>query len=171
MSRPATSSGFTLLEVMLAVLVLALLTGLAAMSFRKPLEAAREREVVAQIRSADATARLESRRFSRAVELVIEPETSEIERRGTDGHETFRARIQRPYLIKAICIGSRRTSSPEVIRYSTSGLSRSFAVHVSGPQFDRWLLFAGLSGEVTEFADETQVQQVLSPTAQRGDAD
>jgi len=171
MSRSATISGFTLLEVMLAVLVLALLTGVAAMSFRKPLERARERDLIAQIRSADATARLESRRFSRAVEVVIDPEASEIARRGTDGNESFHAMIPRPYVIKEICIGTRRTSGREVIRYSASGLSRSYAVHVNGPRFDRWLVFAGLSGEVTEIADESQVQQILAPLAQRGDAD
>ena len=57
-----SSPAFTLIELMLAVVLLALLTGAAALSFVKPVHAARSRQAIELVKRADATAREEAQR-------------------------------------------------------------------------------------------------------------
>ena len=49
------SAGFTLVEIMLAVLLVSLLASAAALSFQKPIRAARAQDAVELVRSFDAS--------------------------------------------------------------------------------------------------------------------
>src|SRR2546423_10361376 len=69
---------FTLIELMLAVVLLALLTGAAALSFVKPIHAARNREAIALVKRADAMAREAAQRSGRSVRLQFDVSKSAI---------------------------------------------------------------------------------------------
>jgi hypothetical protein len=40
-------------------------------------------------------------------------------------------------------------------------MSRSYAVRLRGPDFDQWVLFAGLTGDMTEVRDESTIATLL----------
>src|SRR5215471_6908216 len=61
----ARPTAFTLIEIMLAVLIVGLLASAAALSFRQPIRAARAQDAVELIRSFDAGAREVARRFAK----------------------------------------------------------------------------------------------------------
>src|SRR5438874_4575460 len=147
---------FTLIELMLAVMLLALLTGAAALSFVKPVRAARNREAIALVKRADALAREEAQRFGRPVRLQFDVSKSAI-RRGDSV-------LQLPH---GCTLREVRTSDQSIpdgefdLEISSLGLSHSYALHLQAPDLDEWLIFAGLSGEMTTTTHESQVEQLL----------
>jgi hypothetical protein len=52
---------------------------------------------------------------------------------------------------------------------SSLGIGATYAVELTGPGIDRWLLVAGLGGVVTEVSDEREVDRIFAalsrPTA------
>src|SRR5256885_7110087 len=63
------SRGFTLIEMMAVVIIMALLATGAALSFARPMRVARARDALHQVRSLDASARQFARRFGRPIEI------------------------------------------------------------------------------------------------------
>jgi prepilin-type N-terminal cleavage/methylation domain-containing protein len=151
---------FTLIELMLAVVLLALLTGAAALSFVKPVHAARTREAIELVKRADAMAREEAQRSGHPVRLQFDVSNSTIRREDSALH-----------LWQGCTLREIRTSETSIVdgefalEVSSLGLSHSYALHLQGPDVDQWLIFAGLSGEMTTTNNESQVEQLLRRTS------
>ena len=62
-------SAFALIEIMMAVLLMALLASAAALSFSEPLRAARAKDAIEMVRFFDETSRQSARRFGRPVRI------------------------------------------------------------------------------------------------------
>jgi len=169
----AKRSGFTLIEIMFAVLLMALLTAAAAFSFSGPIRAARSQDAIQQIRTFDESARLLARNSGRPVRVVFDLTANTISRREGQAFENVAALSALPsgYQLDRVRVEGRDYSDPEaVIDYSPLGLSRSYAVHVVGPGLDRWALVAGTTGQVTQWSDESAIDSILenaAPTAYR----
>jgi type II secretory pathway pseudopilin PulG len=151
-----------------------LLAGAAAMSFAAPLRRARQRQAVEQIYAFDASARVAARRSGRAAEIVIDAYEQRLKRREDDRVVASAGALPGDLRIEQVLVNDEGESQSLVtILVSSHGTSRTYAVRVVGEGFDRWLLFAGLSGQVTVFNDESQVEQVLSAAsgAARRDVD
>jgi type II secretory pathway pseudopilin PulG len=157
---------------MLAILLMALLASAVALSFSRPLQSARAREAISQVHFADAQARQAARQFSAPVKLVLDPSENSITR--YEG-EHLRASITLPSAIRMqeVIVGRHATWEDRAeVWFSSSGLSRSYAIHLAGPAFNQWVLFAGFSGQMTWVSDEKTLQSMLDITAPTGrDAD
>lgn len=165
MNDPARkfTSGFTLIELMITVVLMALLSGAAAMSFVRPLRAARALQTLDIIRRADAMARQHAQRFGQPVFLDFDLNHQSVSR----GSVVWP--LPAGYAIRELRTGERSNFDGRYsLRISPLGLSTSYALHLVGPNSDRWILVAGLSGEMIN-ADATQVAQFLRE-ASRHDA-
>ena len=163
----ARRTAFTLIEIMLAVVLLALLASAAAMSFTQPLRAARAQDAIELFRSFDETARQSARRFGQPITLTFDFESSTLSR-VENGSVVYRSRLPHDCRLQEIRTGTRRTSDGEIsLPCSTLGITGTYAVRVSGPGFDRWLLFSGLSGESTLIQNESQLDAIFAATAAR----
>jgi len=169
---PFTRKAFTLVETMLALLLMALLAAAVAMSFSRPLQAARAREAISQIHFADTQARQAARQFSAPVRLVLDPSENSITRYEGE-HLRARAALPTGCRIQEVIVGRHATWEDHAeVWFSSSGLSRSYALHLTGPAFDQWVLFAGLSGQMTWVSDEQTLRSILDVAAPtRRDAD
>src|SRR5215469_5179410 len=137
---PSSGKAFTLIETMLAVLLMALLASTVALSFSRPLQSARAREAISQVHFADAQARQAARQFSAPVKLVLDPSENSITR--YEG-EHLRASITLPSAIRIqeVIVGRHATWEDRAeVWFSSSGVSRSYAIHLAGPAFDQWVL-------------------------------
>ncbi len=163
--RTGAVGGFTLIETMLAVLIMALLASAAALSFAAPMRAARAREAFDQLISADRSARQASRDGGRVVRLSFDPSDGAVSR-FLGGKMQFRTRLPSSFQMDGVLIGRRaiRSSIAEV-EFSASGFSSTYAVHVIGPGVDRWILFAGLTGQASVVADEQAVRLAVENVA------
>src|SRR5262245_47148217 len=163
--------GFTLIEVMTVVIIMALLATAAALSFTRPLAAARARDAEDQVRALDASARQFARRFGRPVEIILDLANSTLARRERD-MIVFQTKLPHGCRIDEVRFSGRSETLGEVaVECSGAGLSRSYAAHLVGPQLDLWLIFAGLSGQVTQVSDVSQVDAILPQGNARNDSD
>jgi prepilin-type N-terminal cleavage/methylation domain-containing protein len=156
---------FTLIETMLAVLIMALLASAAALSFAAPLRAARSREALDQIFAADRAARQLSRDAARPVRLSFDPSNGVVAR-FSGGQMQSRIVLPASFQIGAVLVGRRAfRSSIADIEFSTSGFSPTYAVHLAGPGINCWIVFAGLTGQTSVMSDEESVRWAIDNIA------
>jgi prepilin-type N-terminal cleavage/methylation domain-containing protein len=160
------NSAFTLVEVMAVVLILALLAGAAAWSFARPLTRARTSEAIDLITSFDASSRLAARRFGRGVDMQFELSDQALIRR-EGGQVTYRVNLPPGFAIEQIRTAGRVRDAGEVtVECSRMALSPSYALKLIGPGgLERWLVVAGLSGQVTAARDDADVDAILNLSA------
>jgi prepilin-type N-terminal cleavage/methylation domain-containing protein len=156
---------FTLIETMLAVLIMALLASAAALSFSGPVRKARAREAVDQVIAADRSARQEAHDSGRAVRLRFDSSNGEISR--IEGTATqFRSVLPASFRISDVLVGRRVFRDvPAEVGFSGSGFSATYAVHLSGTGADRWVVFAGLTGQANVVSDEQAVRTAIDSIA------
>lgn len=168
----ASNRGFTLIETVLAVLIMALLASAVAFSLSQPIQGARLREALSQLQSCDGLARQNARQSPRPVRLIISPTANAIDR--LEGEQLrFRSTLPIGCRITQVIVGRHATwIDRATITFSASGLSRTYAVRLQAPSFDRWVLFSGLSGQMTLVQDERTLRTILDGLAPtRRDAD
>ena len=145
---------FTLIETMLAVLLMALLAAAVSLSVDRPVQAARGRDAVDLIAGFDAAARQAAVQSGRRVRVQFDLSAGTIVR--LDGTTpAARATLPTGYRVVAVRVGRQVQSTGTVpVDVAAHGWSRSYAVHVVGPAVDAWVAVAGLTGQSTEVADE-----------------
>jgi prepilin-type N-terminal cleavage/methylation domain-containing protein len=162
-------AGFTLLEMIVAVAIMALAAGAAAMTFAKPLRSAAARQAVEQLCANDAATRQLVRTFDRPAEIVFNLEDQIVQRRQ---HEqlVFQFSMPRGCAVVEVRMGQQSFSDGQaIIPFLHRGLSQTYAVHIVSPAIDRWMIFAGLSGQVLQADDVAKVDEIFGAT--RNDAD
>lgn len=160
-------SGFTLLEMVVVLAIMAMIVAAAAMSLRKPLQTARLKRAMASLEDADLRARNEARKRSQPVQLVVDGNrntaTHAIAGAGA-GYEVRRSlalsgglRIDR-YLTAGRSSNEDRFS----VSYSPDGQSNTYAVRVSGDgKFKKWLVVVGATGQYVQSHEDSAVEAIL----------
>src|ERR1051326_5415942 len=129
LAQSRTRGAFTLIELMMAVLVLALLTSAAALSVSRPIASARERDAMDQLASFDAASRQAAIAAGAPVRIVFDLSTAALLRRDGRDLSELRCRTMLPTgcRIEQVRIGSAEFSSGEVfVDVSPLGLTRSY---------------------------------------------
>src|SRR5689334_14764707 len=128
--------GFTLIEIMVAVLLLALLASAAALSFAKPLREARAIDAIETVSSFDESARTAARRSGRSVVLRYDLAGNTLFRdEGAGEARAARQRLKLPYgfRVAQVRTAARRASEGQAeIVCSGLGVTRTYAVRVDG---------------------------------------
>src|SRR5215208_2650090 len=130
--RRRQSRAFTLIEIMVVIVIMALLTSAAALSFTGPLRAAQAQDGIEQIRAFDASSRVYARRFGKDITLVFDISRGTLLRReGVRFEPLYQAHLPHGCSIERVRSGDRIADSGEIaILCSPLGLSRSYAVHL-----------------------------------------
>jgi prepilin-type N-terminal cleavage/methylation domain-containing protein len=166
---PLRGSAFTLIELLAAILLLGIISTAAALTFRSSLQSASATNAIDQIKYLDSTSRQRATRFNQPVEIIFDLTNSTLSRRegSKRNDESFTASLPRGYSIDQVNIaGNSIFNGQASIPCSPAGLTPSYALHLIGPNFDQWLLFAGLSGQLTVINDEQTVLDILAATRQ-----
>src|SRR5688572_9144638 len=158
---------FTLVETLLAVVILGLLVGLAAWSFAGPLRRARMDQAVEQIRFLDGSTRQLARDSGKSFRISIDADRATLGRVGSLHGLPSGVRIERVRTAS----GERGGGGVVEVEVSRLGLSESYAVLFAGAKWRRWVFVSGLSGEVSVVSDDAQVEDIFSRTSARRDAD
>jgi prepilin-type N-terminal cleavage/methylation domain-containing protein len=174
-SIPANRRGFTLVEVMAVAVVMALLAGAAALTFAGPLRRATAREAVDRVASFDESCRRYATRFDRNAEMVfsLADGTMALRLVGAARGGPRPARLPSGVRFNRIRVAGdrgRNAAFGEVsVPCSSLGTGISYAVELTGPGFDRWIVVAGLGGGATEVSDEHEVDRILAALARPSD--
>jgi prepilin-type N-terminal cleavage/methylation domain-containing protein len=166
-----TRRGFTLIEISVVIVLIGLLTAAVVMSFARPVEKVRAKDAVEMLRSLDESVRTQARRSGATAQLVIDLSARTLARRDAAGKVVFEAALPSGFEIDRFRSSLEDLSSAEaVVSCSALGLTRTYAVHVTGPGLDEWLVFAGLSGEASIIKDEATLDSIFRPQPRGHDA-
>ena len=170
MKRPA----FTLLEMLIVVVVMALIATSASLGFKKPLQRAAQSDAIAELKHVDRAARQAAVQLDRPMQLRFDLEKQAVSRIEND------ASTATMHLPHGIRIAELRTADHRIqdfehqIAISKSGISMTYAVHLTGTDFDQWILFAGLTGEYMSGINENDMDNIFATlsrqSTQRTDA-
>ena len=156
---------FSLVEVALVVLILAILAGAMTLGVRGPLGRVGMRGLVDEIKTFDHLTRTYAREHDRPLRLVADLAGGRLRRTSEDGRDAFGEALKMPagHRIAEVRLAGRRVTSGTVaLSVSARGLSPTYALRVKGPGGrEQWLLVAGLTGQVTEREDEREIEQIL----------
>ena len=157
LQRP-NPSGFTLIEVMAAIVIMGLLSAAVVVNLAGRTRAARAEDVVGRIEQYDSLARAAARRTGAADVLTVDLTRGEIRRSGTPmfrlGDSVKLARLLLP--------GRRIECGVATAPISLDGRSPSYAVKLEGPNGEaRWLFFAGLTGTPVHPADDREAEELF----------
>jgi prepilin-type N-terminal cleavage/methylation domain-containing protein len=162
--------GFTMIEVVVAVVIMALLASAAALSFTQPLRIAREHDAIETLRSFDESARQIAIRLGHPVHCSFDLSHSMLSRE-ENGAVHYQVRLPHDCRLRQVRTAGRRVSEGDArIVYSDRGVSRTYAIRVSGPGFDRWLLVPGFGGECTLIQNKGQLDGIFATTATRNES-
>ena len=166
--RPRSRAAFTLVEMTVVVVLLGLTTAAVVVSFARPIERARAQDALDRVRSLDEAARVQAKRSGRAVQIVFDLSHGTLGRRDATGESVFEASLPDEFEIDRFrsAAGDDVSSGEAVAACSPLGLTRSYAVRLVGPaDVQRWVLFAGLTGEMVVVRDEAMVNSILGDDA------
>ena len=156
--------GFTLVELMIVLVVMALLSASAVTMVRQPLANARRQQSISRVRSLDALARERARQESK-VRLVFDPQRNTARLIDAQDRE-----IGSPLQLLGndrflSLLGTKNGSGPSrSVGYGRFGTSASFAVQLgSEPRQSEWLLVLGMTGQSYVINDEETVRAILKP--------
>jgi prepilin-type N-terminal cleavage/methylation domain-containing protein len=173
MAARSSARAFTLIETLAVIVLLAVLTAAAAVSLSATRRAAGAEDAVERLIAFDRTTRDAARRLGRSPALRFELNRGRVSRAIDDGNATPVA-FEGSRVTRVIVRGESVGYGEVVVPFSDRGQSPSYAVLLSGPAGQRWVAFAGLTGQAFVVADERDVQDILSPSsaaaADRADA-
>jgi len=170
----AKARGFSLVELAVVILVLAIAAGAVTLRLGGPLRAARLRDLTDEIVAFDRLSRTYAREQDQAVRLEVDLACGRFRRTDAHGRETIGREVQLPggWRIARLLVGREDLGAgAATIRYSRQGLTPTYALLLEDPGgTGRWLLVAGLTGQVLEPNDEEEVRNTLAALQARPDA-
>jgi len=167
--RRCRESAFTLIEMMVVIVLIGLLSTAVVLSFAAPVQKVRAQDAVERVRGLDESARAQARRSGESTQIVFDLSARTMARRDGGGNVVFEAVLPSGVEVDRFRSGVEdRSSAQAVVSCSALGLTRTYAVHLSGPGLDQWLLFAGLSGDATVIKDEATLDPIFFSPSRGG---
>lgn len=176
-SRPPyrSAAGFTLIELAACLVLMGLVTGLAALSLRSREQLARMEDLTAQLQRQDELLRTHARRSGQAMTLVVDLGTQTLQRAPLEGSTQPPAAWAMPagFTIEQVWSQHERARHGKIaLPCSADGWTPTYALALRGPDERRtWWLTTGMTGQPATMDHDHQVQEAFDALAARPDAD
>ncbi len=158
------TAAFTLIELTAVLVLMAVLAGAAAVMLAGPRHRAAAADAVGQVAFADAQVRQAAVNGDRPVSLVIDLAAGRLSRAEGDAAAVTLADLPAGVRVARVMVGDDVVDAGQVrLAVSAAGRGRSYAVGLSTPAGPRWLVVAGLTGQVTSAADAAAADAALDP--------
>ena len=158
-------TAFTLVELTVVLLVLAITAGAVALRVAGPMARAKVENIVGRIAQFDRTTRRHCISNDRKVRMVIDLGEGRLQLTDAGGRDLQGQTLvlPKPLKIAQVVLAEDETSSGIVtLSCSTRGLMQSYAMLVEGAgEREQWLMFCGLTGRVVEMDGYDQVVETF----------
>lgn len=165
--------GFTLIELMAVVMILAVTSTVVIVKVHGPLRASGLRSLTDEIGGFDRLTRMQAVELDAPLLVMVDLDKGEIRRVDPEKREARGGPLSLPsgFSITQMRVRGENVESGTVsVLYSRQGLCASYAIEITGPGEKKWLLVTGLGGSITELANENEAETVLAVTTPRNDA-
>lgn len=163
MARDPRQPGFTLIEVIAVLVIVALLSGLAATVVLRTRQKVSRESVVERVVAYERAARAFAKRHGEPLRLVFTEETLEQAFADEETQTPPMPTLRVPKGYELQLLRPDGMEEDEAIEVSAEGRSRTYALRLrSESEADRWVVFAGLTGEPRVIEDEAEVDSILA---------
>ena len=160
--RRVADGSFTLIEVTAVLVLMAVLAGTATLALAGPRARAAAAEAVDQLAFADEAVRQAALSGDRPQTLVIDMAVGRLSRATDAAAGATLAELPAGVRVTRVLLGADVTDSGEArVTVSAGGLSSSYAVGLSTPAGPRWVVVAGLTGQVSTVPDAAAADAAL----------
>jgi len=163
---------FSLMELTVVLLILAIAAAAVALNVRPPLNAAVMKDAVGQVIQFDRLSRAYARQHDCALEAAWDGSSGKLVR-FDDQHRQVGGKLElgeRLAIGRLMVAGQKEPLEARTVPYSRQGLAPTYAMMLEGGGKSQWLVIVGLTGQCLEVNDESSVLEILSPPAVRPDA-
>lgn len=165
---------FSLIEVTLVILILAITAGAVALGIRSPIHRMGLAQCVDEIALFDRLTRTYAREQDRPVRLMVDLDGGRLRRTDEQAVQELGQALVLPsgYRLARLLVADRTIGSGGAsLTVSALGLGPTYALLVEGPGSRRqWILVAGLTGQVRECGSDEEVRSILEALDARGHA-
>lgn len=155
---------FTLLEMVVALLIIAILASVSVLSFRGSIDRHRLEQGVDLVARFDARLRRESIRANQPMRATIRRDRGEFVIPDRGAFRGVSWALPGPVALDAFRVASQVSARQSVeLASDRFGQSASYAVKLRAGKFHQWLVVLGGSGQVIRVSDEDQVESYLEP--------
>lgn len=165
--------GFSLLELTMVLVIVALLAGMVALRMHGPTRQCTVAELTAQIVQTDLLAREYAVEQNRCVHLMMDLNRGSLCRMDEqERNECGRSfALPRQYRFsRGFVRGEEIASGTTTVAIGPGGESPTYALLLEGPDsFRRWIVFAGLTGESWITEEDEPIQNMFEALAERTD--
>jgi prepilin-type N-terminal cleavage/methylation domain-containing protein len=164
---------FTLAEMTVVLLIIALIAAAATLRVQGPLRSAQQRDLIDAIRQFDHTTRMAAREQDRPLRIVVDADANELRRTDDQGRSISSPTMRLPggFSVERIMIrGGKADEKKGVVPCSREGLTPSYGLELNCRGVRQWVLIAGLSGKLVEMSDEDEARTSLHELDLRPDA-
>jgi prepilin-type N-terminal cleavage/methylation domain-containing protein len=166
LERSSQRAAFTLIEMMVVILILAIVTSMASLSLGGVMDRYQLGRAAETLEAFDSQARREASRSREGVLAIIRRGTNELILRNAAG-QSMRARshyrMPRKVEIGVVRMQRKALAARDVtITLSDRGRSPTYAVELKLGAMSRWIIILGISGQVIPAQSEDQVDAILS---------
>ncbi len=159
------NTGFTLLELLVVLVIIALLTAVVAVRLQGPYQSARLEDALQRIEFTDTQTRAHARASSTSCQIVWEMDRGLLYSQEREGETArhFEFKLPGSLKIRRLLSAQFDAGSGTVrIEVSPRGVAPTYAVCVGArDNSHRWVLFSGLTGRPAIAKDESHVRQIL----------
>jgi prepilin-type N-terminal cleavage/methylation domain-containing protein len=158
---------FSLIELSLVLLIIAIAAAAVTLRVQGPMGHARMRDAVDAIGQFDRTTRQAARAQDRPLWLTVDLAAGTIRRVTDSGREADGAVLSLPdgFAMERLLVRGQETGdSARALTCSRSGLVPTYALLLRGGGERRWLVVAGLTGELLEVAGEGEARELVAAT-------
>ena len=168
----AQRRAFSLVEVTVVILIMAIVAAAVTIRIQTPMRHARIEDAAGTIGQFDRMTRLAAREQDRPLRMVLGLPARELKR--TDEHggpAGMPIALPTGVTVEQLLVRGQAASGTQVaISCSSRGLTPTYAMLVSSGGQRRWIVVAGLTGEVVEVESDQEVRRIIETTASRSDA-
>lgn len=162
-----STKGFTLLELAMTLLIMAIAAAAMALRAGGPMATAQKQDVVARVVYFDRLSRLQARESGHPMVLTVDCWRSSISRSDAEQRKLV-GQLDLPdgYLIGAVRVADADSEAARTgIVISNEGFSRSYALLIEHPgHWRQWVLICGLTGQAVYPQDDKQIDDIFAET-------
>ncbi len=157
--------GFSLLELMAVLLIMAIVAAAVTLRMQGPLRQSQTAEVIDRIRAFDEITRTYARQQDQTLQVMVDMSANKLGRTNSAG-QAVGAGLELPKgcSFNSVSLATDRAHGGKALLVcGNTGYTPTYCLEVQDAQRQRhWLLFAGLSGEMKVYESQNAAQQVLA---------
>lgn len=163
MARQRVATGFTLIELVVVMMIMALLASLAMVSLGASIDRYRLARAVDAIETFDARARRDARVSHTSLVAQFDRRRGELRIDDQGSGQPYLVRVPVQVGIAELRRGRTKVLGNQAkLEFRADGSSLSYAIRLLRGKSERWLVVLGRSGQVVACESEQEVDAILS---------